>query len=206
MAEQLLRVINTALTSIAYTSAGFFGVFTAALLVTHILILTNNMSTVEQMGMRRMREREDRVLARLYSWWQIRYVFCVLLSGLANGPLTHSRVAMHVYREKRMMKGQWDAVWGRIGKEGHMWWLGSARKNWESTMGDRFWMWFCEYRLATLSLAFASLPPSTDDLACMNGVVPIGKSPDDGLSYVVNPRFDKEGRWLPRSEWPAALR
>ena len=39
---------------------------------------------------------------------------------------------------------QWDAEWGRIGKEGHMWWLGSARKNWEATMGDRVWMWFGE--------------------------------------------------------------
>ena len=36
--------------------------------------------------------------------------------------------------------------------------------------------------------------------------VPIGHSPDDGLSYNPNPRFDAEGRWLPRKEWPAELR
>ncbi|KAI0744588.1 zf-DHHC-domain-containing protein [Earliella scabrosa] len=132
--------------------SGFFGIFTIALLVSHIFLITNNMTTVEQFGIQRMREREDRVLARLHSWQQ--------------------------FREKRATRRQWDAEWGRIGREGYMWWLGSARKNWESTMGDKIWMWF----------------------------LPIGQSPDDGLSYVVNPRFDREGRWLPRSQWPAELR
>ncbi len=46
---------------------------------------------------------------------------------------------------------QWDAEWGRIGKEGHMWWLGSARKNWEATMGDKAWMWFCESSVSSFS-------------------------------------------------------
>ena len=35
--------------------------------------------------------------------------------------------------------------------------------------------------------------------------VPVVQSPDDGLSYAVNPRFDSDGRWLPRREWPAEL-
>ena len=35
--------------------------------------------------------------------------------------------------------------------------------------------------------------------------VPVGQSPDDGLSYTPNPRFDEEGRWRPRSEWPKEL-
>ena len=52
---------------------------------------------------------------------------------------------MRVGRARRATVKQWDAEWGRIGKEGHMWWLGSARKNWEVTMGDKVWMWFCEY-------------------------------------------------------------
>ncbi|TFK92154.1 zf-DHHC-domain-containing protein [Polyporus arcularius HHB13444] len=132
--------------------SGFFLVFTTALLVTHVVLICSNMSTVEELGVRRMREREKRVLGRLHAWWQ--------------------------FRRRRETVKQWDAEWGRIGKEGHMWWLGSARKNWEATMGDKAWMWF----------------------------LPIGKSPDDGLSYVVNPRFDAEGRWLPRNEWPAELR
>lgn len=37
-------------------------------------------------------------------------------------------------------------------------------------------------------------------------VVPIGKSEGDGLTYPTNPRFDADGRWRRRSEWPAELR
>ena len=47
--------------------------------------------------------------------------------------------------EQNATKKEWDAHWGRIGKEGNMWWLGSARKNWEAVMGDSVWMWFREY-------------------------------------------------------------
>ncbi len=52
-------------------------VFTVALLVTHVVLICSNMSTVEQLGMRRMREREKRVLGRLHAWWQFRYVSIV---------------------------------------------------------------------------------------------------------------------------------
>ncbi|KAI0742878.1 zf-DHHC-domain-containing protein [Daedaleopsis nitida] len=132
--------------------SGFFTIFVGALLMSHIFLISNNMTTVEHFGVQRMEEREKRVLARLHSWWQ--------------------------FGAKMATKREWDEEWGRIRKEGYMWWNESSRKNWEATMGDKAWMWF----------------------------VPIGHSPDDGLSYVVNPRFDKEGRWLPRREWPAELR
>jgi len=36
--------------------------------------------------------------------------------------------------------------------------------------------------------------------------VPVGRSGGDGLSYPVNPRFDAEGRWRRREEWPEHLR
>ena len=91
------------------------------LLITHIILITGNMSTVEQMGMSRMRERENRMVCALHAWWQI--------------------------REKCKMRAQWDSEWGRIGKEGHMWWLGSTRANWEAVMGNRIWMWFRACRL-----------------------------------------------------------
>ncbi|TBU30974.1 zf-DHHC-domain-containing protein [Dichomitus squalens] len=131
--------------------SGFFAIFTTALLVTHVILIADNMSTVEHMGVRRMQEREKRVLGRLHARWQL--------------------------AARRETRRQWDEEWGRIGKEGHLWWLGSRRRNWEAVMGDRVWMWF----------------------------LPVGQSPDDGLSYVVNPRFDVEGRWRPRREWPREL-
>ncbi|KAI0659585.1 zf-DHHC-domain-containing protein [Cubamyces menziesii] len=132
--------------------SGLFVLFTVALLWTHVDMICQGQSTVESLGVRRMHEREQRVLKRLHSWWD--------------------------FRGKRQTRKQWDAEWGRVGKEGHPWWLGSARANWEATMGAHAWMWF----------------------------LPIGKSPDDGLSYELNPRFDAEGRWRPRKEWPEELR
>ncbi|CDO68748.1 hypothetical protein BN946_scf184989.g14 [Trametes cinnabarina] len=131
--------------------SGLFIIFTGVLVASHVDLIMHAQSTVESLGVRRMREREKRVLARLHPWWD--------------------------FRGKRATRKQWDQEWGRIGKEGHPWWLGSARRNWEATMGDRAWMWF----------------------------LPIGKSPDDGLSYELNPRFDNEGRWRPRKEWPKEL-
>jgi len=37
-------------------------------------------------------------------------------------------------------------------------------------------------------------------------IVPIGRSMNDGLTYAVNPRYDTEGRWRRRTEWPKELR
>lgn len=37
-------------------------------------------------------------------------------------------------------------------------------------------------------------------------LVPIGRGLSDGLTYPVNPRFDEEGRWRSRAEWPEELR
>ncbi|KAH9852983.1 zf-DHHC-domain-containing protein [Lenzites betulinus] len=131
--------------------SGLFILFTTALLGTHFQLICMGQSTVESLDARRIGEREDRVLGRLHAWWD--------------------------FRGKRATRKQWDAEWGRVGREGNPWWLGSARANWEATMGAHAWQWF----------------------------LPIGKSPDDGLSYTLNPRFDSEGRWRPRREWPREL-
>lgn len=37
-------------------------------------------------------------------------------------------------------------------------------------------------------------------------LVPIGRGVGDGLTYVVNPRFDGQGRMRRRVDWPAELR
>jgi palmitoyltransferase len=72
----------------------------------------------------------------------------------------------------------WDTEWGRIGREGNIWSLESKRENWEATMSRNVWWWF----------------------------LPIGRSLSDGSTYPVNPRFDSEGRWRRRAEWPPELR
>ena len=138
-------------TLLRLVSAGFFSFFTTALVITHFMSISSNMTTVEQMGVRRTHEREERVLARLYSWWQYK---CVSLSArlpppgsavhpILTYPLLLTRL-VRLDRPKREAVRLWDAEWGRVGKEGYIWWLGSARQNWEATMGDKAWMWFRE--------------------------------------------------------------
>lgn len=39
-------------------------------------------------------------------------------------------------RGRKELKKKWDEEWGRIGKEGNLWWLGSKRLNFESVMGS----------------------------------------------------------------------
>lgn len=36
-------------------------------------------------------------------------------------------------------------------------------------------------------------------------LVPIGANKDLGMFYPRNPRFDEDGRWMPRKEWPTEL-
>ncbi|KAF9463502.1 DHHC palmitoyltransferase-domain-containing protein [Collybia nuda] len=81
-------------------------------------------------------------------------------------------------REKRRTKQLWNEEWGSIEKDGNIWWLGSSKKGWLDVMGNSRWGWF----------------------------LPIGRSLSDGLTYPVNPRFDEQGRWRRRVEWPLELR
>ena len=92
--------------------------FTVALLATHARLITMNWSTVEQLNTSRMKERETRVLSRLHAWYQ--------------------------FDAKQRTRQEWDEQWGRIGKEGNLYWLGSARKNWEAVMGDKWYQWIRE--------------------------------------------------------------
>jgi hypothetical protein len=56
-------------------------------------------------------------------------------------------------RAKRRTRQAWDAEYGRIGREGNMWWLGSIRANWEQVFGPKTWTWL---RTSYLSLFFIS--------------------------------------------------
>jgi len=95
---------------------------------------------------------------------------------------------------KRRTKRRWDEEWGKLTTEGNIWWLGSVMQNWRAVMGDDVLTWICEYVVFGWDLidVFISL-------------VPIGRSKGDGLAYPVNPRFDEEGRWRRRKEWPVDL-
>ncbi|KAI5122661.1 hypothetical protein M0805_007921 [Coniferiporia weirii] len=84
----------------------------------------------------------------------------------------------NVHKKRSAIRKQWNEEWGTLHTEGNIWWLGSPHANWEYRMGKNRWGWF----------------------------LPVGRSEGDGLTYPVNPRFDAEGRWRRRSEWPPELR
>ncbi|KAJ3809767.1 zf-DHHC-domain-containing protein [Lentinula aff. lateritia] len=94
-------------------------------------------------------------------------------------------------RSKRRVKAEWDKEWGQIDREGNMWWAGGNLQGWEETMGSAKrtkenpwgWLsWILPFRLNRRNYA------------------------ETGMNYQLNPRFDKEGRWRRRSEWPEDLR
>ncbi|KAL0057793.1 hypothetical protein AAF712_015551 [Marasmius tenuissimus] len=143
--------------------AGLFFIFTVALMISHTHLLCISQTTVESMMQRTMQEREDAALARVFPLWDV--------------------------SSKTKVRKEWDKEWGRIGREGNIWWLGNARKGWEDTMGsasrsaENPWGW----------VAWV-LP------------LKLRKPKEWGLDYEVNPRFDKVGRWRRRDEWPEELR
>lgn len=47
-------------------------------------------------------------------------------------------------RAKGRTRQRWNQEWGRIAKEGNIWWLGGDRENWESVMSKNKWWWFCK--------------------------------------------------------------
>ncbi|GAA5928604.1 DHHC family palmitoyltransferase [Sporobolomyces koalae] len=134
--------------------AFFFAMFTSSLWIAHTRLILRNMTTIEEMALNRMRAKERNALQNAY--------------GFTN------------WRAKRDTKRAWDRKWGRLGREGNLWWLGSKRKNWEMVMGR----------------------------AKLGWIFPIRAKPDhdDGLHYVPNPRFDRDGVWRPRKDWPVELR
>ncbi|KLO17758.1 zf-DHHC-domain-containing protein [Schizopora paradoxa] len=83
----------------------------------------------------------------------------------------------NVFTRRRQIMREWDKEWGKPRTEMNIWWLGSKKANWEHRMGKSKLGW----------------------------ILPIGASLGDGLTFPVNPRFDKDGRYRRRSEWPAEL-
>ncbi|GAA5842481.1 hypothetical protein JCM11251_007326 [Rhodosporidiobolus azoricus] len=131
-----------------------FFLFTGSLFFAHTRLILRNMTTIEEISMNRMKQRERTALNSAYGFWAL--------------------------REKSKIRKAWNRQWGRHGKEGNLWWLGSKRANWEAVMGKDKLPWLFP--------------------------IPARPTPDDGLYYPPNPRFSKEGCWRPRREWPKELR
>ena len=113
------------------------------MLMSHIVLISTNQTTVEHVAARAMKDRESETLNMMHSFWGCVCVFT--LSGRTFGP----KIEAWLYREKRRTRQAWDAEWGRIGREGNMWWLNDVRAHWEQVFGPRTWTWL---RKSLLSL------------------------------------------------------
>lgn len=136
---------------VAVALTALFGLFCCLMFLTQVQLIMLNQTTVESLAFRSMQEREQDNLARMHRWYD--------------------------FGAKQRTRQRWDKEWGRIGKEGNLWWLGSSRANWECVMGKNVWWWF----------------------------LPVGRGLEDGLSFPTNPRFDNQGRWRRRRDWPSDL-
>ncbi|POY74866.1 hypothetical protein BMF94_2139 [Rhodotorula taiwanensis] len=94
----------------------FFLFFTSSLLSQHTGLILRNMTTIEQIGLARMRQRERAALTSEYGFWG--------------------------FKAKRDTRREWDKQWGRPSQEGNLWWLGSKRANWEMVFGQEKLGWF----------------------------------------------------------------
>ncbi|KAL1741379.1 DHHC palmitoyltransferase-domain-containing protein, partial [Schizophyllum fasciatum] len=95
--------------------SALFMCFTAAMAIAHTRQILMGQTTVELMQIRGMKERENAVMARVFSLWEI--------------------------SAKKRTRERWDAEWGALDREGNLWWQGSARKEWTSVMGERWIGW-----------------------------------------------------------------
>lgn len=160
-----------------------FMLFTTGMFATHVHLLSRNASTVEWHGIQGMRERERAVISQA-----VPVCGCLGMDGEGNGGLLGTaeegggknpwqEEGLKGYKGRVALRKRFDEEWGRVGKEGNLWWLGSSRANWDAVMGRNPWTWF----------------------------LPFGDTSNIGLVYPTNPRFDEHGRWMRRREWPAEL-
>ncbi|KAJ7896931.1 hypothetical protein B0H13DRAFT_2338029 [Mycena leptocephala] len=170
--------------------AALFALFTFSLGVAHTRFILLSQTTVESLGVQRLKEREG--------------------AGLADAGIG----CWEVGTKRRALKA-YDAEWGAPDTEGNVWWPGSARKGWEDVMGRSVWGWVFSPPPTVWSSPAAVCrarwtpppPPPPPPLPPLpTSQFPIGAPLGDGLHYVPNPRFDADGRWRRRSEWPAELR
>ena len=65
--------------------SGLFAVFTSAMLMSHIVLISTNQTTVEHVAARAMKDRESETLNAMHSFWGCVCVFPLLLSVPVRG-------------------------------------------------------------------------------------------------------------------------
>ncbi|KAG6890129.1 hypothetical protein C0995_011422 [Termitomyces sp. Mi166 len=112
--------------------AGLFAMFTTLMQFTHVRLIWFGQTTLESIRAHHMSHREKQAMNDVIGYWAI---------------LT-----------KRRKARSYDEEWGRIRREGNIWWLGSGKKGWVDVMGHNVWGWFCESFDLLVNFLFL-LPP-----------------------------------------------
>lgn len=119
------------------------------LTITHVYLILRGQTTVENMQIRSMKEREERNLAKVYGFWQFGWVHrsTILFFRLCTSRfIAKLMFTIFLFRAKRRKLRQWDQEWGRLSKEGNIWWRGDAYEEWVDVMGKNPLGWICEYQ------------------------------------------------------------
>ncbi|KAF8262172.1 hypothetical protein EI94DRAFT_1809204 [Lactarius quietus] len=131
--------------------SGLSTVYWSLVFILNVVLISTDQTAIEYFAARSMKNRERMTPNMIHPSW-----------GFA---------------ERQSTRQAWNANWGRVGREGNMWWLGDMRAHWEQVLGPRTWMW----------------------------LLPIGSKKELRPEYPRNFRFAEDGRWMPRKEWPTEL-
>jgi palmitoyltransferase len=109
--------------------SALFAVFSTGMFFTHLILLSRNASTVEWHSIQNMREQEQAFLSTAFPACE-----CLGMGHTSSGGLLGAQesefagnpsedLGIHEgYRGRKQLRKKWDEEWGRIGKEGNLWW------------------------------------------------------------------------------------
>ncbi|PWN48390.1 zf-DHHC-domain-containing protein [Violaceomyces palustris] len=103
-----------------------FTLFTGALLITHTYLLTHNLTTLEHMGINRVKAREE-ILIQNYLKRQESAARSRATIPNDGGRRWWKKQNWHIREIKEMRKGL-DKDFGSLDKEANLWWIGGRRE------------------------------------------------------------------------------
>ncbi|EPQ32199.1 uncharacterized protein PFL1_00396 [Pseudozyma flocculosa PF-1] len=104
--------------------SAMFTLFTSALLFTHIFLTSHNLTTIEHLGVNRVKGREEVLMDRWFGYQSS------LSSPSGDGSAQQKKRkrsgglgGLHL-KEKKDMKKRWNHLWGSWTTTGNIWWIG----------------------------------------------------------------------------------
>jgi palmitoyltransferase len=158
------------------------------MLMSHIVLISTNQTTVEHVAARAMKDRESETLNTMHSFWGCMCVLSLFLNY--RGAKIIACAERNAARGRHGMPSG-AASGARATCGGSVTYARTGSKYLDPGRGR-----------GSVRLSFSMSPvlPLT-----RSHTVPIGSTKDLGLAYPRNPRFDDDGRWMPRKEWPTEL-